>query len=137
MPITYTTDRERRLIHTEVSGDLTVAGTIEYFDCLQQDSGCPDEAVEIVDFTEVTDFSIQYGDMRVITQRYQGAKATRRILATVFNCPSPLSCEIGRMLQTLHELKNEKHLVEITRSEQEMAECIQKLRSEPDACDGR
>ena len=139
MPITYTIDQERQLILTKVSGDLTIGRTIEYFDRLQQDSDCPHEAIEIVDFTEVTDFSIQYGDMQFITQGYQGAKATRKILATIFNCPSTLSYGIGRMLQALHEIENENHLVMITRCEEEMIECVENLRSNitTDAGDGR
>jgi hypothetical protein len=129
VPITYTIDQERRLILTKVNGNLNIARTIEYFDRLQQDSDCPDEAIELVDFTEVTDFSIQYGDMRVATKKYQEIKATRHILATVFNCPSTLSYGIGRMLQALHEIANEKHLVAIARSEQEMANYVENFRS--------
>ena len=129
MPITYSIDQERGLVLTKVSGNLNITKTIEYFDCLQQDSDCPDEAIELVDFTEVTDFSIQYGDMRDITKKYQSAKTARHILATIFNCPSTLSYGIGRMLQALHEVANEKHLVAIARSEQEMAKYIELFRS--------
>ncbi len=129
MPITYTIDPERRLILTKVSGDLTRARSIEYFDRIQQDSDCPDEAIELVDFTEVTHFNLQYDDMLDITQRYQVAKATKQILATIFNCPSTLSYGIGRMLQALHEMANKVHLVAITRCEQEIPECVERFRS--------
>jgi len=129
MPITYTFDKERRLVLTKVTDRLTVAITEDYFARLQQDNDCPEEAIEIVDFSDVTDFAIHYGDMDRITQRYQSIKVTREIRATVFTCTSPLSYGIARMLQAIHEITNEKHTVIITRSQEELAKCIQELRS--------
>jgi hypothetical protein len=129
MPITYSFDQSRKLILTRVTGALTIALTEDYFERLQQDSECPEEAIEIVDFSSVSDFAIHYGEMSEITRKYQKAKTTKRILATIFNCPSNLSYGIGRMLQTLHEIANEKHKVIITRSQGEMDRRIEELRS--------
>jgi uncharacterized protein YyaL (SSP411 family) len=129
MPITYSFDQERRLILTRVTGGLTIALTEDYFARLQQDNDCPEDAIEIVDFSGVADFAIHYGEMSTITQRYQNTKSTRDIRATIFNCTSDLSYGIARMLQTLHEIANEKHEVIITRSQEELAKCIEKLRS--------
>jgi len=129
MPITYSIDQERRLILTKVTGDLSIALTEDYFARLQQDDACPDDAIEIVDFSGVTDFAIQSGEMREITQTYQSTKSTRDIRATVFNCTSNLSFGIARMLQTYHEIVNENHTVIITRSQEELGQCIEALRS--------
>ncbi len=129
MPITYSIDQERRLVLTKVSGALSIAITTDYFERLQQDKDCPERAIEIVDFSDVTDFILQYGEMREITETYQSTKSKRDILATVFNCTSELSYGIARMLQTLHEITNEKHNVIITRSQEELAECVEKLQS--------
>jgi len=129
LSITYTIDRNRQLILTRISGDLTITETIEYFNRLKQDYDCPNKAIEMVDFTEVTDFSIHYGDMRIIIQKFQGTKTTKKILATIFNCPTPLSYGIGRMLQALHETVNEQHHVAITKCEQEMIEYVKHLRT--------
>jgi len=137
MPITYSIDQERRLILTKVTGDLSIALTEDYFARLQQEDACPDDAIEIVDFSGVTDFAIQSGEMRGITQAYQSTKSTRDIRATVFNCTSDLSFGIARMLQAFHEIANESHMVIITRSQEELAQCIEALRSnQPDAGDG-
>jgi hypothetical protein len=129
MTITYSLDPEQRLILTRVSGALTIALTEDYFARLQQDNDCPEDAIEIVDFSGVTDFALHYSEMSAITRRYQSTKSTRGIRATVFNCTSDLSYGIARMLQTLHEIANEKHEVIITRSQEELAKCIEELRS--------
>jgi hypothetical protein len=129
MPITYSFDQERRLIVTKVIGELTIALTEDYFSRLQQDSNCPEDAIEIVDFSGATDFALHYGEMSKITQRYQGTKSTMDIRATVFNCTSDLSYGIARMLQILHEIANEKHTVIITRSQEELSKSIEDLRS--------
>jgi len=129
MPITYSFDKERRLIVTKVTGELTIALTEDYFSRLQQDSNCPEEAIEIVDFSGVTDFTLTHGDMTKITQRYQSTKSTRVVRGTIFNCTSVLSYGIARMLQTFHAIANEKHTVIITRSQEELAQSIEDLRS--------
>ena len=129
MPITYSFDQERQLILTKVTGVLTIAQTEDYFERLQQDCDCPGQAIEIVDFSDVSDFEIHYNEMSEITRRYQGTKTTKSIRATIFNCPSDLSYGIARMLQTLHEIANKKHKVIITRSQEELYECIKELQS--------
>lgn len=129
MPITYSFDKERGLVLTKVTGELSIAITLDYFAQLQQDEDCPEKAIEIVDFSGVTDFAIQYGEMRQITLTFQDAKSSRDIRATIFNCSSDLSYGIARMLQALHEIANEKHTVIITRSREELDKCIDELRS--------
>ncbi|MBU8923237.1 MAG: hypothetical protein KOO63_15565 [Bacteroidales bacterium] len=129
MPITYSFDHDRRLILTKVTGELDLALTEEYFALLQQDDKCPDKAIEIVDFSAVSDFSIHYGEMSRITDIYQGTKSGKDIQATIFNCTSKLSYGIARMLQALHEFANDKHIVIITRSNGELEKCIEDLRS--------
>ena len=104
MPINYSFDQEQGLILTNVTGKLSIAITEDYFERLHQDKECPERAIEVVDFSNVTDFAIQYGEMKRITETYQHAKLTKGILATIFNCSSNLSYGIARMLQTLHEI---------------------------------
>ena len=132
MPIDYSFDPEARLILTRVTGALTIALTEDYFKRLGLDGGCPAEAIEVVDFSGVSDFAIQFGEMRKITEMYQTTKRTRRILATVFHCNSDLSYGIARMLKTLHQIANEEHPVTVTRSEEERDRCIEALRSTAD-----
>ena len=129
MPIAYTFDSELGLISTKVTGVLTTADTLEYFKDLASDPNCPEEAIEVVDFSAVTDFSLQYSEMRGITQEYQPAKATKNIVATVFYCPSDLAYGIGRMLQALHEIANPQHVVHLTRSLGEMERVMTDLPS--------
>ena len=138
MPISYSFDQDQGLILTRVTGELSIAITEDYFYRLQHDQDCPAKAVEIVDFSGVTDFAIHYGEMSRITDRYQNTKSTKGILATIFNCTSELSYGIARMLQTLHELANKNHVVIITRTQEELRRCIENLRSnQPDTGDGK
>jgi len=129
MPITYSFDQERGLVLTRATGKLSIAITEDYFARLQQDKNCPKGAIEIVDFSGISDFAIQFGEMKKITETYQSTKSARDIRATVFNCTSDLSYGIARMLQTLHEITNMKHTVIITRSREELDKCIEELRS--------
>ena len=138
MPITYSFDQERRLILTRVTGRLSIALTEDYFARLEQDKDCPEDAIEVVDFSGVTDFALQSGEMRRITETYQGTRSTRSIRATIFNCTSDLSYGIARMLQALHDITNRKHTVAITKSEGELAARIEELHyNRPDAGEDR
>ena len=128
MPITYSFDQERSLILTRVTGRLSISITEDYFARLEQDEDCPADAIEVVDFSGVTDFALQFGEMRRITQTYQRTRSTRNIRATIFACTSDLSYGIARMLQALHDIANKRHSVIITASEEELATCIRELR---------
>ena len=136
MPITYSFDQKRSLVLTKVTGELSIAITKDYFERLKQDKSCPENAIEIVDFSGVTDFVIHYGEMRAITETYQSTKSAKNILATVFNCTSNLSYGIARMLKTLHEIANSNHTVNVTRSKEELDKCIEELRSDHTDADG-
>jgi hypothetical protein len=129
MPITYTLDDAKGLILTRVTGMLTVEDTLAYFERLSHDPACPDAAIEIVDFTGVSDFVLHYTEMREITEKYQDAKVGRQILATIFHCTSDLAYGIARQLQAFHELTNAEHVARITRSQAELDQCIAGLRS--------
>jgi len=129
MPITYSFDQERNLVLTKVTGELSTAVTEDYFERLLQDKDCPSEAIEIVDFSGVTDFTIHYADMRKIVMIYQMTKSTRNIWATIFSCKSDLSYGIARMLEALHEIANKDHKVIVTRSQEELDKHIEALRS--------
>ena len=130
MPITYEFDQKKRLILTKVKGALTVEDTIEYFACLQQDEACPEDAIEIVDFTNVADFVLRYKEMKNITGKYQGTKAAKEIVATIFVCPTAISFGIGRMLQTLHAIANDTHKVIIAKTDIEVERFVKDFRSD-------
>jgi hypothetical protein len=127
--ISYTFDHDLGLILTKVTGVLTIERTLEYFEHLTSDPDCPNAAIEIVDFSDITDFSLQYSEIRSITQFYQSTKAVKQILATIFHCSSDLEYGIGRMLLVLHEIINPQHIVRITRTQKNLEQTINALRS--------
>ena len=95
----------------------------------QVDNTVPNATIEIVDFSEVTDFSLDYAQIHQITKEYQPAKATRGIIATVFCCPSDVAYGIGRMLETLHSSANPNHEVRLVRSQADVEQVVSELRS--------
>jgi len=120
MSITYTIDQERNLIRTTTSGALTSEETIEYFTRLKSDPKCPEGAIEVVDFSAVTDFIFSYSDARVITQNYIDLKCQKHLVATVFFCLTEVAYGIARMLQILHGMSKPTHEVHIARSQEEL-----------------
>ena len=128
MPIRYSFDNDEQLIRTVVTGELNTPDTLEYFAALASDPDCPSDAIEIVDFSAVTDFSLQFAQMYEITHGYEPTRATRMITATLFHCPSDLAFGIGRMLQSLHEMVNPDHITHVARTEEELKEFIALLR---------
>jgi hypothetical protein len=70
MSITYSFDQDQGLIFARVTGELNIALTEDYFARQQKDEDCPEKAIEIVDFSGVSDFAIQYGEMSTITNQY-------------------------------------------------------------------
>jgi hypothetical protein len=124
MSITYTFDRDSGLIKSTPAGMLTVDDTLEYFRRLASDPDCPEAAIEIVDFSQVTDFKLRYSELGMITQHFQPTKAAKRILATVFVCTSELSYGIGRTLQALYEGAEPRHVVRLASSPEELENVI-------------
>ncbi len=83
----------------------------------------------ITQFEEALTITISYEDMRFITQVYQIAKSEKSISGTIFLAKTDIAYGIARMLHTLHQIANEHHTVKIVRSEEELNETIEQLRS--------
>jgi len=129
MPITYSFDLERGLILARVTGKLDVACIEDYFSRLKADKDCPDNSIEVVDFSGVTDFALQYSEINRIPRTFRSTRKEKNIQATVFHCTSDLSYGIARMLQTLNEISDDRHVAFVTRSREELDRCIEELRS--------
>ena len=121
MSIEYTVSRDGLRIEAFPSGTLDMNATTDYFRRLKDDKRIAQGAIEIVYFTEITDFDISYLESESIAESYQEPRATRMIQATIFACETDLAYGIGRMLQALHEITNPEHRVVLVRSEAEIA----------------
>jgi len=120
MAIEYNVSQDGMLIETYPKGILNIQKTIDYFDRLNDDSSIRQGAIEIVYFKNVTDFQISYSESESITKKYMTSNCTQKISKTIFVCETALAYGIGRMLQTLHEISNPDHKVEVVRSESEI-----------------
>jgi len=127
MPIEYEVSQNGKRIDVFPKGVLDINQTIDYFKRLEIDSSLKPNAIEIVDFSEVTDFRISYLESQNIAQRYQKPKSAQMINATVFVCKSTVAFGIGRMLQTLHEITNPEHKVLVVKTDAELKEQLIKL----------
>ena len=128
MPITYTIVPDSVLIMAKATGILTTKEIIAYLKRLASDPDCPPGAIEIVDFSEVKDFSINSSKILGITRKYESAKIVNKIPVTIFICKSDLQYGIGHTMQTLHETSNPEHIVLLVRSNEELVEIINKWR---------
>lgn len=124
MTIEYNVSQDGLRIETFPKGVLDIEQTIEYFDRIQSDKKIKPGAIEIVYFTHVTDFRLSFSESDNITEIYQEPKRKQLIDATIFVCKKDLAYGIGRMLQTLHEIKNPEHKVVVVRYENEINNAI-------------
>ena len=132
MTIEYNVSQDGLRIETFPKGVLDIEQTIEYFGRIQSDKKIKPGAIEIVYFKNVTDFRISFSESEQITKIYQEPKSKQLINATIFVCEINLAYGIGRMLQTLHEITNPNHKVEIVRSENEINKVINTVRAVQD-----
>ena len=128
MPIGYKVSQDGKRIDVIPKGVLDTDQTIDYFKKLSTDPSIKPNAIEIVDFSEVTDFKISYLESQNITQSYQQPKSAQIIYATIFVCKSTVAFGIGRMLKTLHEIANQEHKVFIVKTDAELNELLGKLQ---------
>ena len=103
---------------------MDIKETIDYFGQLKNDKRIKQGAIEIVYFKYVTDFKISYLESKEIIVSYQDPKAAKRINKTIFVCNTDLAYGMGRMLQTLHQITNPNHMVEVAISESELEKAV-------------
>ncbi len=128
MPIDYTVSEDGKFVYTTPSGVLNIEDTLQYFTELSADKRLKHGCIEIVCFSQVTEFQLTYTESEAITLSYQGPKRERKISSTIFVCESDLAYGIGRMLQTLHEIANPEHIVIVVRSKEALEQQIDHIR---------
>ena len=124
MAIEYSVSQDGMRIDTFPKGVLNIKNTIDYFKEILADTRIQQGAVEVVHFEHVSDFQISYVESEEITQKYQTAKSSQMISATIFVCKTNLAFGIGRMLQTYHAITNPEHRVVVVRSEGELEKVV-------------
>ena len=124
MKIEYKVSQDGLRIETFPKGVLDIKETIDYFGMLKNDKKIKQGAIEIVYFDYVTDFEISYLESKEIVKSYQKPKAVQIINKTIFVCRTDFAYGMGRMLQTLHNIENSGHKVEVVMSESELENAI-------------
>lgn len=120
MTIEYEVSKDGLRIETFPKGVLDTEQAFDYFDRLNNDKRIKPGAIEIVYFTEVTDFKISFLQSRSIAESFQEPKNKHSIELAIFVCKNDLAYGIGRMLKTLNEITDPTHKVVVVRSEDEI-----------------
>jgi hypothetical protein len=97
---------------------------------LAADPSIKPNAIEIVDFCEVTDFKMSYLEIQKIAENYKKPQSVQSIYATLFLCKSTVAFGIGRMLQTFHEIVNPEHRIFVVKTDSELEGQLSRLQKE-------
>jgi len=122
-------DREARLLWAMPEGELTTRETLDYFAQVAAVPDLPNDMIEIVDFSRVTNLVSSYTGAVQITQSYWSVGLGDRIIATVFVGGSDLGLDMARMIQGLHQLRRPKHPLRVTRSIADIDAIVAELRA--------
>ena len=127
MAIEYSVSLNGFRIETFPKDELSVEDTIDYFNRLADDKNIIKDAIEIVNFKDVTNFKFSSSEALKISTKYLIPKTTKMIGATIFVCESDNAYVIGNMLQAYHKFTNPRHKVVVVRSEDEIEKAINEL----------
>jgi hypothetical protein len=130
MSIEYEVSQDGKRINVFPKGILDTKQTNDYFKELANHPSLKPNAIEIVDFSEVTDFKMSYIDSQNITEHYQKLKSAKSVYATIFIAKSTVAFGISRMFQALHEITNPEHRVFIAKTNDELEDQLSRLQQE-------
>jgi hypothetical protein len=124
-------DCEAGLVRTEPEGELTTREVLDYFSQIAVDPNLPEDAIDIVDFSGVTDFVFRYTSARQIAQSYSSLVQGGQIVATIFVGGTELAFGMARMLRGILELQCSEHPIRVIRSMAGLDAIVTDLRSNP------
>jgi hypothetical protein len=127
MAIEYSVSHNGSRIETFPKGELSVEETIDYFNRLANDNKIIQDATEIVNFKDVTEFKFSSSEALKISRNYLTPKTTKMIGATIFVCETDHAYVIGKMMQAYHKFINPSHKVVVVQSEGEIEKAINEL----------
>jgi hypothetical protein len=102
MPRRYSIDKERRLVISTGSDQLTFAEIKSHQDQLLNDPDFNAEFDQLIDLTAVTSLDISIDEAKIIARRRLFSSTSRR----AFVATSPTVFGMGRLMEAYHEMSN-------------------------------
>lgn len=102
MPVTYTIDKQRRLITTRCIGDVTLDEVIGHFDELVADPDCPDRLDVLLDLSEQTSIPAS-SQLRLVTRKIEDVSSRVRFGRCAIVAPTDALFGMTRVFETLTE----------------------------------
>ena len=102
MPVTYTIDQARKLIHTRCIGDVTLLEVIDHFDELVRDPSCPDRLDVLLDLTEQTLIPAS-SQLRLVTRKIEEVSSRIRFGRCAIVAPGNVLYGMLRVFAALTE----------------------------------
>ncbi len=119
MPVKYEYDQNSNIVHTRPYGELSTSEMKVYFKELINDDEIKTGFVEVVHFENVENFLFSSNEASSIFELYNKLKENKRLRATVYIGERDIHFGVARMLETLHEINNQKDDVFVLRNEVE------------------
>lgn len=124
MPVKVEVDRNRKLVVTSYSGEVTDADVRQQVSEIQRQAPYDTDYRAITDFTNVTQFNISTEEIRDVAERNSPLSKARRVIVA----PSDIAYGTSRMFQSLSS--NTRPNITVVRS---LAEAYATLDIEPEA----
>jgi hypothetical protein len=99
MPATYAIDKQRRLVITTVSGQLTLADALAHQNKILKDSDFDPSFSQLIDLTRASGSDLEARDIRKMAERKIFSPESRRAIVASSN----LLYGFGRMFEILRE----------------------------------
>ena len=127
MPITYTYDAVRNILHSYHSGLQTVAGICAHFRQIAQDPAIRAGYIEVVHCSDDTEFDFTSNSAQLIPIRFEELKDKKNIRAAILIGATQLQYGIARMMKNLHALYDPSDDFRVVRSEEEAEQEIHSI----------
>jgi len=102
MPVTYSIDQARRLIHTRCVGDVSLDEVIGHFDELVHDPACPGRLDVLLDLTDLTTIPAS-SQLRLVTRKIEEVSTRVRFGRCAIVAVTDAMFGMTRMFGTLTE----------------------------------
>ena len=126
--VEYVVDQTGFRIYATPRGVLDLSKILRYFKRLKSDHRIRQNAIDIIDVKNITDFKTPYINSNLITEVYRNPEIIHKIEATFLICESNLAYKIGKILQSIHEMANPDHKVIIVRSGKDLESVIKRFK---------
>ena len=127
LAVSFTYEDENNLLWIRMSGVVTPDVADEYTEFMEANDDVRPGYIEVVDFTDATDFELSYQSIRRVTDVLSELKDKRGYSGTVMIAPNDFSFGIGRMVSAISEAAKIADM-RVVRDKSQVYRAIEELR---------